>query len=466
MHPISLDLARPLGRTRALRAGLAVCAALTGCAYLADAAAAQQGTSCRGSATRYEAPAQATSEPVVANANRDPCVTDAASAAQTESQGGFTATNPRASTNRSAGLITAFAAVDSVSGGLGGAPVTVGAVESSQVVSCQNGAPVASGSSRVENVAVGGTPLPVAAGSQPTDTSVPTLGGAVRVRTNQVTTGPEGSTTRTALIIDFNQTRYTTGEAIAGGDACLALPSGAPGGGGTGGGGTGGGGTGGGGTGGGGGSTLGRVCPTGAQLDVARTLCVIRDTDGTVVVVGRPYQGPSGGQVISLAEARRRAARGRLARSACLRGSGLKYVVIGSRRNDRITGTNKGDRILGLAGRDSIDGGRGNDCIDGGSSRDVVSGAIGNDRVYGGTGNDSINGGTGNDRLSGGSGNDSINAAFGRDIVTGGPGRDAINVATAGRSARVNCGSGRDTVRANRNERRTIRGCERRFFLR
>lgn len=57
MHPISLDLARPLGRTRALRAGLAVTAALTGCAYLADAAAAQQGTSCRGSATRYEAPA-------------------------------------------------------------------------------------------------------------------------------------------------------------------------------------------------------------------------------------------------------------------------------------------------------------------------------------------------------------------------------------------------------------------------
>lgn len=464
MHVLVAPRVGVLGRPRALRAGLALAATVAGCAMTAETASAQQGTSCRGSATRYEAPGQATSEPVVANTNRDPCVTDSTSSAQTQPQGGFTASNPRASTNRSAGLITAFAAVDSVSGGPGAAPVTAGAVESSQVETCQDGRSVSSGSSRVENVAVGGTPIPVAAGSQPSDTTVPTLGGDVRVRTNQVTTGPEG-TRRTALIIDFNGTRYTAGEAIAGGDACLALPSGAPGGTG-GGGGTGGNGQGGTGT----NRRLGQVCPRGAELDVARTRCVIRETGAngatTFVVVGRPFEGPNGAGVITLAEARRRAARGRLPNSSCLRGSGPAYVVLGTNRNDNVTGTDKRDRILGLAGRDRLDGGRGDDCIDGGKNRDVMSGALGADRLFGGNGNDSLNGGPANDRLSGGSGNDSINAAFGRDLVSGGSGRDAINVATSGPAARVNCGAGRDTVRANTNERRGLRGCETRFFLR
>ena len=66
----------------------------------------------------------------------------------------------------------------------------------------------------------------------------------------------------------------------------------------------------------------------------------------------------------------------------------------------------------------------------------------------------------------GGAGNDTINAAYGRDKVFGGKGTDAINVATAGPAARVRCGKGKDVVRFNINERRRVKGCERRYSIR
>jgi hypothetical protein len=59
-----------------------------------------------------------------------------------------------------------------------------------------------------------------------------------------------------------------------------------------------------------------------------------------------------------------------------------------------------------------------------------------------------------------------VNTAFGSDTVSGGPGRDAINAATAGPAARISGGSGRDTARVNRNERRRIRGVEVVHFVR
>jgi Ca2+-binding RTX toxin-like protein len=86
--------------------------------------------------------------------------------------------------------------------------------------------------------------------------------------------------------------------------------------------------------------------------------------------------------------------------------------------------------------------------------------------MVGGPGRDNLNGGSGADRMWGGSGNDTLNAAYGRDRVFGGAGRDAINVATAGPASRVSCGKGRDVVRFNRNERRRVSGCERRYSIR
>ncbi len=210
-----------------------------------------------------------------------------------------------------------------------------------------------------------------------------------------------------------------------------------------------------------------RACPEGAILDAGSGFCVIRGgvagamaTGGQDIVVGRPFDGPSGGRVVSIAEARKR-----FPASRCVRGGGPAFAVIGTRRADHVTGTNKRDRILTLGGKDRADGGRGGDCIDGGTARDALAGGSGRDRVYGSSGNDALNGGPDTDLLDGGRGNDSINAAFGKDRVVGGPGRDVINVATAGPPARVACGKGTDTVRGNHNERRRTSGCEHRFFL-
>lgn len=200
-----------------------------------------------------------------------------------------------------------------------------------------------------------------------------------------------------------------------------------------------------------------KVCPDGATLDTTSGFCVITAADSGgqgVIIIGLPYTGPSGGSVLSLTLARQRY------HSPCLSGSGPKYAVIGTNKNDHITGRNEADRILALAGNDSVDGGRGADCLDGGNGSDTLSGGIGNDRIYGVAGNDHINGAGGSDRLSGGSGNDTINAGYGRDNVFGGSGVDFINIATAGPPAHANCGTGVDKIRLNQNETRRINGCE------
>ncbi|MFP5365216.1 MAG: choice-of-anchor P family protein [Thermoleophilia bacterium] len=209
------------------------------------------------------------------------------------------------------------------------------------------------------------------------------------------------------------------------------------------------------------GDPTGRICPAGSLFDQPRNLCVIpAGTSGSSlgeIIVGRPFQGPSGGTVIPIDVARRR-----FGRSPCLSSSGRPlYAIVGTNRRDRITGTNMADRILGRGGNDQISGGRGNDCIEGGTGGDNMSGSLGNDRIYGSSGKDHLNGGPGRDRLSAGSGNDSINAAYGGGLVLGGSGRDFINVATAGPPATVRCGSGSDVARINNNERRRTSGCER-----
>src|SRR5262249_23586478 len=94
----------------------------------------------------------------------------------------------------------------------------------------------------------------------------------------------------------------------------------------------------------------------------------------TLIVVGAPYAGPSGGSVMALSEAQALARKGKLPKSECLRGSGPKFVILGTKGRDHITGTNRNDRILSLGGADQIDAGRGNDCVDGGSGSDRLAG--------------------------------------------------------------------------------------------
>lgn len=209
-------------------------------------------------------------------------------------------------------------------------------------------------------------------------------------------------------------------------------------------------------------SISGQLCPTGSTYDAARNVCIIAaGTGGSSlgeIIVGKPFQGPSGGTVLPIDVARRR-----FGASPCLSGSGTpKFAIVGTNRSDRITGTNAADRIIGLGGNDKLDGGRGNDCIEGRTGSDNMSGGLGNDKIYGSSGKDHLNGGPGSDRLSAGSGNDTVNAAYGKDRVFGGSGRDFINIATAGPAASADCGSGRsDVVRINNNERRRVKNCER-----
>ena len=173
-------------------------------------------------------------------------------------------------------------------------------------------------------------------------------------------------------------------------------------------------------------------CPAGSVYDPDANVCIIKgSTSGSSlgdVIVGPPYSGPSGGTVVPIDVARKK-----YGKSPCLSGSGApKFAIVGTNKADRITGTNVADRIIGLGGNDKLDGGRGNDCIEGRTGGDTMSGGLGNDRIYGSSGND----------------------------VIGGSGVDFINVATAGPAASVNCGSGRDKVRANRNETKKLKGCE------
>lgn len=369
--------------------------------------------------------------------------------------------------------IAAGSGIEGLSLTTGGGTVVigVGAAQSSATASCTAGKAVLKGASQVTGLTINGqtvtidgplTSLTDAVSGSP-------LGGVVFVKLNEEVAAGETLVRRAAHVRVLTAAGTPLADVIiaqstvSSASACDPKADGNVDPATTGGSGSGSGGSTGTGSGTGGNSTVGGttvptdVCPAGSTLDSKRVVCIISASasggQGTIVV-GRPYTGPSGGTVISLIKARRKYS------SVCLTGSGPKYAIVGTNGSNRITGRNTADRILALGGNDQVDGGRGNDCVDGGSGRDNVSGGLGNDRMYGSTGGDALNGGPGTDYLSGGTGNDSINAAFGPDTVKGGPGVDFVNVATAGPAARVDCGSGRDKVRLNRNERRNIRGCE------
>jgi Ca2+-binding RTX toxin-like protein len=121
----------------------------------------------------------------------------------------------------------------------------------------------------------------------------------------------------------------------------------------------------------------------------------------------------------------------------------------GSSGSDNLSGGSSNDAFEGLAGDDHIDGHGGNDAICGGAGDDHLNGGAGNDVLRGEAGDDSLSGGPGNDVLTGGSG---------RDSLRGGSDRDRIR-ARDGRRDRVTCGTGNDTVIADRSDS-VSRDCE------
>jgi hypothetical protein len=90
---------------------------------------------------------------------------------------------------------------------------------------------------------------------------------------------------------------------------------------------------------------------------------------------------------------------------------------------------------------------------------DTLRGTSGSDLIRGGRGNDKIFGGAGNDCLYGEAGNDKLDGGKGRDTLSGGPGNDTIN-SKDGVAEKVNCGKGRDKVKADKKDKLT--GCEKR----
>jgi uncharacterized repeat protein (TIGR01451 family) len=141
-------------------------------------------------------------------------------------------------------------------------------------------------------------------------------------------------------------------------------------------------------------------------------------------------------------------------------------VIRGTRDDDVLRGTAFGDRLVGNDGDDllkgngagdCLEGGAGNDVLDGGDGDDRLAGSSGKDRLIGGRGNDKLTGGKGNDRLTGGTGNDTFSPGSGRDTVTAGSGNDTVNSVDGVRET-IDCGPGKDTVRADRRDR--LKRCE------
>jgi Ca2+-binding RTX toxin-like protein len=461
------------------------CAAAIACAIAlmtaAPAGAAAPNWGCRASAASVQLGTANKIEPVVAGAG----------ASCNDAQAGQSPTAVG-----SLGLETPIASIgtdpdgalpgDQTAGALAGATRTeiaspdgsfrlvLGAIRSDAKAVCTNGKPVFSGNSTVAAASLNGNAIPIEDVAKEVGDGVngSPLNQAVDIRFNEKAVTANGISQQAVHVILKDGRGGTILDSIAGevrvnanGDVCSN--NAANGGGGTGG------------TGGGGGKGVegnggdDAPCPDGSSYDAARNLCVIESRSSTgqgngsgdgsngmvtsVIVVGRPGDVPRGGTVIPLTKLT-----GDAKKSPCARNPKVapRFAVVGTNKADKITGSNKADRIILLGGKDKGSAGRGNDCVDGGKQNDTVEGGLGNDSLYGMAGNDTVLAGTGNDRSFGGAGNDKMRADYGRDLVDGGAGADRIVSTTLGPAATVNCGSGKDRARVNKNEVRKSKSCE------
>ncbi|HEY3189209.1 MAG TPA: hypothetical protein VGJ70_17115 [Solirubrobacteraceae bacterium] len=414
-----------------------------------SATAYAAGAECRASVARLVAlsPVASEVEPVRANDRQAPCTRQSSVAVSSTTIGPVEVQKATAATDVTEGpTIGSMAQASRAAVRLPGLTVDAEGLKSVSLARCAQGATALEGYSSVATLRINGQEVALPPGGKPLTTGVGLVG---TVRVNDVVER-DGTVARRALVVETPSAQAVLAEAVAGGDACAATDASA--------------------TaedaarraaeGSEGSHSAARICPSGATYDPDRGACVIpahsdqNTTDGDVVV-GRAFDGPSGGRVVELSTARRQID------GRCLTGPGPAFAIVGTGGRDLVTGTNRRDRIVVGGGNDQVSTGRGDDCVDGGAGRDVLSGALGDDRLVGGAGNDALDGGSGADRLLGGSGGDTINAGYGRDRVNGGAGSDAINTAVAGPAARsITCGGGRDKVRINRNERRRVRGCE------
>jgi Ca2+-binding RTX toxin-like protein len=141
-------------------------------------------------------------------------------------------------------------------------------------------------------------------------------------------------------------------------------------------------------------------------------------------------------------------------------GNGGTDTVRGGADDDRVVGGGGDDALSGNSGGDKVSGSGGNDKVFGRSGDDGVSGNGGNDRVSAGSGDDSAYGRAGDDGVSGNTGDDRVYGGSGTDRLFGRRGDDLIESRDGERDL-VYCGTGRDTVRADRYD--VVHRCERVF---
>jgi hypothetical protein len=193
------------------------------------------------------------------------------------------------------------------------------------------------------------------------------------------------------------------------------------------------------------------ICPKGTTLNAEHQFCFVKDCSGGIIIVSRPFRGPSGGTIYANCAAKKKF------HSPCLSGSGPRFILVATGVGARVEGTLYSDRILALGKFERIAGLGGNDCINGQALDQKIYDGNGKERVYAfaharvaiGSGNSLVVGGSGghdtitvangNTRIYGHGGFNRIEAGLGRVRIFGGPGPN--RVFTPSTRALVNCGT-------------------------
>jgi hypothetical protein len=366
---------------------------------------------CRASAVRVTA-GSTLLEPIVANAGTYPCSDSSrgvGSLSLPTSGSGSLVAGPAGAFTYATGSVggqtapgaAAVAQIQGVTIPTSSGLITIGGpVQANADYECSNQKLVGYGQSTLDVVYVNGHPDRLPAPGKPATIQ---LGGGAYIAANEQIKTASSITERVLDIHLSNSSEIVLGEAevtLAGSNPCQGVTGPPPG--------------------------L-EICPPGSTLNVVAQYCEIV-LPGQVIIVSRPFKGPSGGTVVPLSTARKRY------HSSCLYGRGPRYALIATKRGGRVTGTLYSDRILALGAYERVAGLGGDDCIDGRG---------GNQRLFDGNGNDRIYAAGGYNRIAVGNGNDYINGRNGRDYITAGNGRDVIYGGRGGSSIVVGIGHDR-----------------------
>ncbi len=425
--------------------GAAAMLAIAGVLAVSGTASAQTGNpfSCSASTADVTSGASTLLAPTAANPALTPCASDTAALGTVTLPGGVASAvgtvgpvdaQTTLSTEQLSGSTVdtearATATVQAATIASGGDTISIGPSTATVDDRCVDNAQQLTASSTLNAITING--VTTALSGQPQTFS--TGDGVLTISVNQKATSGD-TTTETLLEVSVigGGAKAIIGTATAGGarGACAGTAGATGGGGGAG---SGGGSGSGGGTG-----TASGLCPSGAA-----------PRSGGCVIVGTGISVPTasshevvGASVMSLSAARHKFGR----HVSCLNGAGPKFVVVGTRRADRITVRAKRMRVLGLGGDDHITVVGGNrTCVNGGAGNDTIVNRKRNDvTVFGANGRDRITLGNGPAYVLGGKGSDRVVAGSGKVDIQGNAGNDYIKVGNG--AARLNGGNGNDVL--------------------